>query len=85
MSSEGVRIQGKIHDAIADILSKENGSMVTKYVALVEIMEEDGTRQLWTFTNPECRIWDVSGMLAYANDIQHAAILSRAMREREDE
>ena len=57
-----------IADAIGDAIEgavSDNSGMVTKWVAVVEYLEADGDRALWTLSGDETRPWDAMGLLRY--------------------
>jgi hypothetical protein len=62
-------------DAIAGALGHHEHSMTTKFVAVVEVIGEDGSRALWTFSSPDATPWDSKGMLLQALDEELAATL----------
>ncbi|MEV7267075.1 hypothetical protein AB0N38_26285 [Micromonospora aurantiaca] len=80
----GPAIERDLADAIATVLAKHEKSMVTKWVALVESMDADGERGLWTFTSDGVMAWDTVGLLQHGLHIQHAQTLALTHRP-EDE
>lgn len=75
MSEKGEAIERDLNQAISDVLSRHEKSMVTRWVAMVEIMDENGDRGIWTFTAPEATAWDTLGMLTYGIQMEQAAVV----------
>ena len=80
-------MQSKVADAIANAFS--GGHFVTKWVAVVEVLQEDGERALWTLANDSCESWDISGLLHHAVGMEQAqlslAAMSAMLRSVDDE
>lgn len=53
-------------EAISGLLGKHAASMTVKWLALVETMNGDGVRGLWTLGSDGITAWDSVGMLQYA-------------------
>lgn len=68
---DGPELERALSDSLGDLFSGQK-SMVTKWVSLIEIIEEDGERALWTFTSEGLKAWDTVGLLRHALDIQAA-------------
>jgi hypothetical protein len=60
-------MEESIDAAISDSVSDE---VVTRWVCLVESLDADGTRGLWTATSDGVMAWDTVGMLDHALDLQ---------------
>lgn len=59
--------------AVADLIrAVDPGAMVQRFVALVEVIDEDGDRAVWCLTPPGAKAWDSLGLLAYAQSIEFA-------------
>ncbi|PWR08588.1 hypothetical protein DKT68_15340 [Micromonospora acroterricola] len=71
----GPAIERDLADAIANVLAEHEKSMVTKWVALVESMDADGDRGLWTLTSDGVKAWDTVGLLQHGLHIQQAQTL----------
>lgn len=57
-------------DAVASLIQElQPGSMVQRFVLIVETIADDG-RWLSTFTAPDQKRWDSLGMLSYATAIE---------------
>jgi hypothetical protein len=48
--------------------------MVTGYVLIASVIQEDGQQGLQIFVDDDARSWDTLGRLEYARAIEHAAI-----------
>lgn len=60
------RAREEVHNAIFEIINEEAGAaMVTKWVCLVEVVEEDGTKAMWSMGSEDLSIWDRIGMLEF--------------------
>lgn len=64
------KIEAELGDAISQVLSRHEKSMVLKWSALVETMDQTGERGLWTLTSDNCQAWDTVGMLQHALHLQ---------------
>lgn len=61
-------------DAIADLVQKlDPGSMVTRYIVLIEVVDSDSDRGVWHFTAPGASAWDTLGLLEYGKSQEYAA------------
>lgn len=85
MSEQGERMQEAITEAISNAFaSTGDGSMVTKWVALVEVLTPEGDRGVWTFTNPEAKNWDTMGLLMMAVDMERADVIAERLARNEE-
>lgn len=48
-------------------------TMLVKFVAIMEVIESDGRRALWTTVSPDCKAWESMGMLQWALACENAA------------
>lgn len=64
--TDGPGIEAALADAIADVLARHERSMTTKWVTLIETLDENGGRGLWTFTSEGATAWDTLGLLTFA-------------------
>lgn len=71
MSSE---LRNEIHNSLSNIVHKHEQSMVIKWIAIMETIEEDGQSALWMLSAEGSRQWDTIGMLTYALERERAAI-----------
>jgi hypothetical protein len=70
-----VDIEAAIETAIADVMAQHDASMVTKWVALVEVIDGEG-RSLWTLTSDDVKAWDTVGLLQHGLHLQLAQTVS---------
>ncbi len=80
-SANGRAVEADLGVAIADVLSRHEKSMTTRWVALVEVLDEDGRRGLWTFTSEDVTAWDAAGLLTHGLHLQQAAAFAAALRD----
>ena len=52
--------------SMLDVVSELTGQVVSRFVAVVEVLEEDGTRALITINSEDATMWDSIGMLTFA-------------------
>lgn len=52
----------------------ESGQMVTRWIAMIEVIDADGERSLWSLSDEDSRPWDALGLLSYGISLEHAAI-----------
>lgn len=71
------RLENSIGSALGDML-------VTKWVALVETIEEDGPRALYIAGSDGLQAWDTQGMLKYALAREDAAVAADLLRDLDD-
>lgn len=67
---------GQISDAVGARISDVLGSaeeMVTKWLAVVEIVDTEGRRWIRTLTSNEAKAWDNLGLLTFALQYEQAA------------
>ena len=65
-------LQKAINDVVATYIQTIEPSIVTKFVLLVETMDSDGVRGLWSFTQDGAKAWDTLGMLHFAIQMEQA-------------
>jgi hypothetical protein len=63
----------KIASAISNILGEE-AEMVTRWVVLVETLDKDGDRGLWSLADHDAKPWDTLGMLMFGVQKEQARI-----------
>ena len=66
----------KIGDALSQVMATED-EMVTKWVCLVEVIDTDGERGLWTLAPEGAKPWDTLGLLTHAIHREQAATIKR--------
>ena len=67
------RLAGIVQGLLADAVHQADGSIVTKYVAAVEVIDPSGECALWGLASPGLKAWETVGMLEYLRDIERAA------------
>lgn len=72
---DGEAIQAEVGKAIADILSRDGREFTTRWVAVVETVDEQGQRGLWPMTSDDLMAWDTCGLLTHALHLQQAQTL----------
>ncbi len=77
----GEAIGHALGEAIGAVLAKYEGSMVTKWVALVETIDQDGKRGMWPLTSDDMKAWDIKGMLLHALDMEQGQTLAEYVGE----
>lgn len=70
---DGNRLEKDIGKAIANVLVEHEGGFVTRWIALIEIIDNEGQRGLWTTTSDELTAWDTCGLLTHALHMQQQA------------
>jgi hypothetical protein len=77
--ADGEAVERELGDAIASVLSRHEQSITTRWVALVETMNGDGQRGLWTFASDDVTEWDTIGLLTHGLHLQQAATVVAAL------
>jgi hypothetical protein len=68
--------------AVGLFLSKLGSDLSTgKFVLMVEVLSDDGTRPVWTATGENQQAWDTLGLLQYGIQREQAAITSDYLEE----
>lgn len=77
MADEDVDELGdQVHDDLATRLASfGDGYMVTKYLAMVEVIGSDGERSVVNLTTRDMRAWDSLGLLEYGRQIEQAGLI----------
>lgn len=73
--AEFEEIRDSVGNALAEAVSGES-EMVTRWVALVEVMDADGKRSLYSMTQHGAKPWDTLGLLTFAIQTEQAAAWS---------
>jgi len=55
----------RVHAALADIVSDDGPSMLTRWICLIELISDSGERQIWNLHNEELSMSDQIGMLEF--------------------
>lgn len=61
-------------DALAEVISQREKARLTRWLVLMEIIDESGNYGFWTIGGPDTKPWDTLGMLNYAETIQRSEI-----------
>jgi len=72
----GPMLERVIGDAIQNAVGQHERGFVTKWVALVESVDPDGQRGLWTMTSEDVKAWDTVGLLQHGLHLQQAQTLA---------
>ena len=60
--------------AIGNLIQQiDPNAMVTKFVALVEIVDTEGERAVWSLASPDQKTWDSLGLIEYARALEYAS------------
>lgn len=70
-------INRAVGDRLSDVLAGHD-EMITKWLAVVEVVDADGRRWLRTLTNDGATAWDNLGMLTFALQYEQAAAVRDA-------
>lgn len=73
--SVGEDIEIAINSAIEQVIRDHEGGFTLKWVALVETVDPDGERGVWTMTSADVKAWDTLGLLEYGKQKQNAQII----------
>lgn len=73
--SVGEDIETAINAAIEQVIRDHEGGFTLKWVALVETVDPDGERGVWTMTSADVKAWDTLGLLEYGRQKQNAQIM----------
>lgn len=74
-----------VNEALSTALAKHETSITTRWVTLVETIDDDGGRGLWTLADNDAKPWDVLGLLEYALTKQHAQVMADRLGHGGDE
>lgn len=58
-------------NAIAQVMFEQD-EMVTRWISIVEIIDANGTKMLWTLAPQEMRAWDSLGLLNFAIQMEQS-------------
>lgn len=72
---KGEQIEQALGSAIAEVMNNLGGGFVVKWISLIEIINDDGHRGLWTTTSDGLTAWDTCGLLTHALHMQQSATL----------
>lgn len=77
-------LEAAIDKAINEAVGTHERGFVTKWVALIETVDPEGERGLWTFTSEDVKAWDTVGLLQHGLHIQHGQTLMPYLGEADD-
>lgn len=69
---DGADMRDALHAAIAEVVREKEHGLVTKWIALVESIDEDGERGIWMCASDGIKRWESLGMLQHALTIDQA-------------
>lgn len=69
--NDAAQFEAQLGSTIAQAVSE---GLVNRWVCLVEVIEDDGTRILLTAGSEDLRAWDTLGMLDYALERERANV-----------
>lgn len=78
----------QVRDAIDHALSgalADADEMVTKWVACIETVDNDGARSIWLMAPDGAKPWDTLGMLQFAVMQEQAAVMHYDIGDEDDE
>lgn len=71
------KIDGIMADALANVFrEKFDGTYVTKFVMLVEVMDKNGEQSMWQANTPGMGAWDQLGFLEFGKMVAHDLMVS---------
>ena len=73
--AEFSEIRDSVGNALAQAVAGE-AEMVTRWVALVEVMDADGGRAAYVMAPDGAKPWDTLGLLTFGVQVEQAAAIS---------
>lgn len=67
--------------AISGLLAGGQGEMVTRWVLIVETIDDKGERAAWTLAPPDAKTWDTLGLLAFGMQLEQAKAVTDELEE----
>lgn len=67
------QLQHTLQDTLANTLHAHDGSMVTRFVVCLDVIDPEGERSLVLQCSPDMKSWDTLGMLEFARQQEQAA------------
>jgi hypothetical protein len=80
-ASTGEGIEDALNDAIADVILIHEQGFVTKWVCLIETVDSEGERGVWSCTSDSMAPWDILGLLQYATEKEKLNLVLSRTRE----
>lgn len=81
MSELGEKMEKAMGAAIEGVMREHEGSFVTKWVTVVEVIPEGGERGIWTFTSDDAKRWDIAGLLKELDTFQTAHLVVEILED----
>lgn len=78
--SQGEEVRQKMGEAISQALYDQD-QMVTRWVAVVEFVDADGVRMLWSLAPKDAKPWDSIGLLGFAVQLEQARTIAAVSEE----
>lgn len=72
MTTESV--QGSFQRAVSQAIQETETAFVTRWICIVETVDEHGDRGLWCVTQEGMQPWDKLGLLHYAAELAAARV-----------
>lgn len=70
--------------SVAEFMAKiDPGSFAGRFVLIVEVMQEDGDRVMWTFTPNEQKSWESLGLMMQGIHLEQAYTTMAELRDDE--
>jgi hypothetical protein len=76
------RVVDALSSAIAEVITREEHGMVTKWALVVETVGPDGQRGVWVSADRQAKSWDTVGLLQWALMHEQAEEVVTAWGER---
>lgn len=83
--SLGELIENAVGEAIENAVGQHERGMALKWITLVESIDTDGDRGLWTMTSADIKAWDTVGMLQHALHLQQAQTFAARLNGDDDD
>jgi hypothetical protein len=74
---DDAEINAAVGDRLIDVLAGEH-EMVTKWLTIAEVVDDDGSRWIRVLTNDGAKAWDNLGLLTFAVQSEQAAAVRDA-------
>lgn len=74
MSDIAAQLTDAVGAAVDSAIVKHEHGFATRWVAVVESVDQDGVRGLWVLNPAGSKTWDVLGLLDYAQAMHRASI-----------
>lgn len=72
----------KVNAALSEIVAADDGSLVTKWVLVIEVVNvNDELPNLWMMSSENMTSWQSKGMLMHALDRERSATFAESLRE----